>query len=194
MLKLSLLPGSRSKLSFPKVRWGGISDRPTYILEFHPEGENFTLVATESEGVERDLAAEIEALLTDGVPRTVQEIAASKEPRSEGKKPGVGANERAVKATLEGKPETFTQRPGNEVGRRKDAVCWQLKSYVGAPDVVDVAPPPGGWNRKATSLRQPYIEGDVADVASPPDVTTSTSPTYLPPEEPLADPPEEERL
>jgi hypothetical protein len=62
--------------------------------------------------------------------RTVDEIAAPKEPkREEGKEPkepGIGASRTTIKKTLEGNPERFVRKPGDEVGRHANAQVWGL--------------------------------------------------------------------
>jgi AAA domain len=128
VLVLSALAGQRSRLAVPKVRWSRRGKRPALILGFDPEIEGFDFVG--EEGEERDYAAEIAALLSDNMWRTVDEIAAPKEPkREEGKEPkepGIGASRTTIKKTLEGNPERFVRKPGDEVGRHANAQVWGL--------------------------------------------------------------------
>jgi 5S rRNA maturation endonuclease (ribonuclease M5) len=158
VLRIDVQPGDRARLSFPKVRWSRRSRRPALILAFDPETEGYSVVG--EEGEERDLAAEIEELLADGVWRIVKEVAAPKD----ADKPGVGANADSVKTTLEGNPERFESRTGDEavaLGRRANATVWQ-KQTRGPESVESEHVLPGGKGRNG--LRPPSsIEDEVRE-------------------------------
>ncbi len=118
ILVLKMQAGNRSRLSFPKLRWG--LKRPPGILAFDPETEGFEFVADEIG--ERDLVAEIcELMHSESKWRTPTEIV---EPRSKG---GIGAHRDAVTKTLEDS-ELFVSADGADVGRPKAAICWNLRN------------------------------------------------------------------
>jgi hypothetical protein len=123
MLRLVQESGNRARLSFPKVRWGGVAKRGAYILAFDPDAEGFEVVAIE-DGQERDLLAEIKLLLADGIWRTAREIAAPKKPKKEGALTGIGANDQTVKKILENNPDAFTSCNGKDLGRSSKATFW----------------------------------------------------------------------
>lgn len=127
MLNLSLQPGNRSRLSFPKVRWGSDASRKARILTFDAECEGFAVVAEEAE--ERDLKLEIHNLLTDGQWRTARDISNPRHSKN-GKVSGIGANRDKVEGELRSDPEVFESRPGRDVGRRNGAVVWSLRDLA----------------------------------------------------------------
>ena len=69
---------------------------------------------------ERNLTAELVALLADGKWRTPSEIVA---PVHKG---GIASNREKVEAALEAAPDRFVSCRGPEVGRQARARCWQL--------------------------------------------------------------------
>lgn len=114
-----------------KARWSS---------ELH--GKALNLRWTAGEGfepeAERDYKAEIIAFLMAKSWRTVKEIAAPKEPKKKGDKPGIGASEDKVEEILEGDPETFLMRTKEEaqaVGRNWNARVWSLRLPQNAHDV-----------------------------------------------------------
>jgi len=118
ILVLKMQAGNRSRLSFPKLRWG--LKRAPEILAFDPETESFEYVGEEIG--ERDLVAEIcELMESESKWRTPTEIV---EPKSKG---GIGAHRDAVVKTLEDS-ELFVSADGADVGRPKAAICWNLRN------------------------------------------------------------------
>jgi hypothetical protein len=141
MLMLDKKDGNRARLSFPKIRWSRRGTRNAYILAFDPDTETFT-VAHEEADEERDYVAEISELLSDGAWRTVREITA---PKKDG---GIGANRDTVQATLEGNPDRFVCRTGDDakaVGRHPTSTVWQEVARPSEPP----EPPPGSDREKA---------------------------------------------
>jgi hypothetical protein len=99
-----------------KARWSSLHSQTTMKLEW-TAGEGFRL-----EG-ERDLLAELVALVADGKWRTAKEAAA---PRK-GDKGGVGADESAVRELFKEHPEHFERRTGDAakaLGRNPTANLW----------------------------------------------------------------------
>jgi AAA domain len=135
MLRLNILPGNRSRLSFPKIRWGSEAQRAAWILDFDKNTETFSKVGDEAVS-ERDYFVDVSNLLQDRVWRTSREIAAPSNPR-DGSKPGIGASETAIKAALEERPDFFISKPGNEVGRHPNATCWSVRQGGNADDTDD---------------------------------------------------------
>jgi 5S rRNA maturation endonuclease (ribonuclease M5) len=124
VLMLSLLGGERSRLAFPKVRWGPRGKRPALILGFDADTEGFERIA--EEGEERDYAAEVENLFADRKWRTLDEIRAPKDPKKG--EPGIGAGRAKVEEALG--DERFVSRPGREAGRHSNADVWGLASWA----------------------------------------------------------------
>jgi Bifunctional DNA primase/polymerase, N-terminal/AAA domain len=179
MLNLSVLPGSRSRLSFPKVRWGGVSERPAFILAFDATTQGFEKVAEEG-NQERDLFQEILDLMADGKPRTLKEIVAPKQPK-DGGPPGIGANEAAVREILENDPDTFASFGGKEVGRSPRATLWRLLATASegpTQSTQSTAPRPG--NRATASLRPTYMDKSDADAVQSGAATSPTQSTQSP--------------
>jgi hypothetical protein len=119
---LDLLPDDRSLVRFPKVRWAKRGQRPSILLAYDADTETFSFIQEES-GAERDVQAEMEALLADGKWRTVGEIAAK---RTDDGKGGIGAAAKNVKKILEQRPDVFQEKNGREVGRSARATVFQL--------------------------------------------------------------------
>jgi len=133
VLLLNMLDDDRTRVRFPKLRWGKRGKRPAILLAFDAETEAFSYLGEESQD-ERDYRAEIRELLEgDGLWRTLKEIAASKNTAVNEKTklgPGIGANEKMVKAILEEHPEEFESRSGEDakaIGRSAAATVWQLR-------------------------------------------------------------------
>jgi hypothetical protein len=124
MCKLSVLADTRSRLSFSKVRWSAVANRPAYILSFDSDTESFSVAGREKEDEIRDLVAEITALFRDGRWRTITEIRASRQANP----PGIGANQVFVQEALDSHPDLFVKSPGKDVGRNPRAVCYQLQA------------------------------------------------------------------
>jgi putative DNA primase/helicase len=190
MLKLSLLPGNRSRLSFPKVRWGAVGSRSAYILAFDPETETFSVAGRETDD-DRDLVAEIRALFADGGWRIVKEIAAPRKPK-DGAASGIGANVDVVKKTLADHPADFVSCSGKDLGRSPLAILWNLAPQVPEPTPPNRLSPPspssplptsGGEKERTDSRTRPYIEvGRSESVHSPVSEPTDLAVSLLSPE------------
>lgn len=124
MLRLARQPGNRARLSFPKFRWSRHSQHPALILSFEPETASFALVAREDEAapIDRDVTAELVALMSDAQWRTVTSISASKE------RGGIGARRELVTTTLTTRADLFAQAPGAMVGGAGGRVYWRLRT------------------------------------------------------------------
>jgi hypothetical protein len=88
-------------------------------------------VVAEEEDEERDYAAEIEELLSDGTWRITKEIAA---PKKDG---GIGANVDTIKRELEANPDRFLSCTGEEakrLGRDPKATLWQCRTRPSESD------------------------------------------------------------
>lgn len=181
MVALEKLPGNRARLSFPKVRWSRRGERGSYLLAFDPEAESFELVREESTE-ERDLTAEIEALLTEKPYLTAKEIAA--------RDSGIGANVDRVRRQLVDDPSRFKSRTGNDakvVGRHPSATVWEVTCPT---QVTQVTYRAEGSDQPAGDLvTPPYRE------SPSPRLSPSMSEADSTPESPssLATPEEEER-
>jgi hypothetical protein len=125
MLKLSITSDTHSRLSFPKVRWGNIANRPAYILEFDTESATFSVVGMETkENAIRDYVKEIVLLFQDEQWRSPTDIAAS----SAAATPGIGAAKPRVQQALNEHPELFASVHGKLVGRPHVPLVWQTKA------------------------------------------------------------------
>jgi 5S rRNA maturation endonuclease (ribonuclease M5) len=128
VLVLSALAGQRSRLAVPKVRWSRRGKRPALILGFDPEIEGFDFRrggggGTGLRGRDRGAAQR-------------QHVAHRRRDRcaeraQEGGGQGAqGARHRRKQddhqKTLEGNPERFVRKPGDEVGRHANAQVWGL--------------------------------------------------------------------
>ncbi len=136
-----------------KARWDSQRHGKTLQLEW-TEGECYRL-----EG-ERDYLAEILSLLSDGQWRTTKAIAARED---EG---GIGAGEKAIKATLDAHPERFESRTGDDakaVGRHPSATLWQVRSGSNAPDAPCAF---SGGAEEGAALR-PALKGAAPDEHTP---------------------------
>jgi hypothetical protein len=149
MLKLDILEGNRSRLSFPKIRWSRRGKRSALILGFDPDTESFTVLSEEQD--ERDYVAEIKELLADDAWRTVKEIATPKQSKDEDR-PGIGAGEPVVKKTLEGNDDTFVSCNGKDVGRSPNATVWSLRRPSSAVTQTGALQ---GESGESASLRSP---------------------------------------
>lgn len=116
------------------------------------------------DGEERDLAAELVELFTDGEWRTAAQAA---KPKSKG---GIGANRAAVLATLEGRSDLFASVAGAVLGRSPQGVFWNL--LKAAEQVEQVGGPAQGSLRLLGPLpprsgggREQVGDPDVRDVA-----------------------------
>lgn len=133
-LALELLDGNRSKLHFPKVRWG-VGRRPAMLLAFDVAGERYAPIG--EDGPERDIHAEVVALLEDGVPRTLTEIGLPVD------KGGIGAHRASIESVLEKGQDVFESVTGDAaraIGRRSNATVWRLRSDVGQTSFDDESP------------------------------------------------------
>jgi hypothetical protein len=133
-----------------KARWDSTSHGTTLRLAW-TAGEGFEL-----EG-DRDLLAEIDALLTDRGWRTVREIAAP------GEKGGIGANYDAIKDLLDGHPDRFVSVTGEAakaLGRQPSAILWGCLSGSETPETPGVLQgDDGGGCLGVSPLRETPIPG-----------------------------------
>lgn len=109
-------PG-HTRLNIEKARWSS-AHHGTGLELVWTDGEGFRV-----EDGERDYAAEIRTLLSDGTWKTAKEIAA---PRDKG---GIGASADTIKGTLKERPTVFQERTGDaavEVGRHPNATVYGL--------------------------------------------------------------------
>jgi hypothetical protein len=139
----------KTTLRFQKLRWSSDWHKATLELDW-TEGEGFEPVRAAME--ERDLGAEIEALLTARPHLTAKEIA---RPKEEG---GVGANVGAVKKALEADPGRFRSRTGDEakaVGRHSTATVWEVARGSESPESLDTS---GDRAGEGDSVTPPYRE------------------------------------
>lgn len=147
----------RTHLHIKKARWSSTHHDGHLDLAW-TDGEGFTVEAHAESEAEHDRHAELQALLADGRPRTVKEIAA----KPDAPEPGIGAGEKRVKSLLAGRPDLYVERNGNEVGRGPRAIVYELRSGQNAVDAVEqcsdvgglLSPPPtspegGGGERSA---------------------------------------------
>lgn len=107
-----------------KARWASELHGTTLKLRW-TGGEGFALES------DRDLLAEIEHLLTDGVWRTAKEIAAPKD------RGGIGSNADTVRTLLDEHPDRFALRTGHaakEIGRSPSANVWQVTQTPESPE------------------------------------------------------------
>lgn len=138
-----------------KARWDSERHGKTMHLAW-AEGDGFRL-----EG-DRDYLAELEALLADGEWRTAKQMSA---PEDEG---GIGAGEKAIKATLDQNPERFEARTGEDakaLGRHPSATVWQVRSGSNAPD----APSAFSGGAEDAAAPRPSLKGAAADEHTPGD-------------------------
>lgn len=113
-------PG-HTHLHVQKARWSSKHHGARFDLAW-TDGEGFEVVEHE-----RDHAAEIAALLSDGKWRTAKEIAT---PRDK-PEPGIGAAVETVKVALDRRRDIFAERTGDaaiEVGRHPNATVYGLTS------------------------------------------------------------------
>ena len=113
-----------------KARWAPEWHRQTLKLSW-AAGEGFELDA------DRDTLAELEQLLSDGVWRTVREIAAPTE------KGGIGVNFDTVKELLDENPDRFESCTGDDakaVGRHPTAILWGCLRGSETPETPTVSP------------------------------------------------------
>jgi hypothetical protein len=176
LLVLEKQRGNRARLSFPKVRWSRRGERGAYILRFEPETESFELLEEESTE-ERDLAAEIEELLQDGVPRTAKEIAG---------KNGIGANVDRVKEEMKARPDRFIPHTGEDakaLGRHATSTVWKVTRPSESPESPDS---PGVVSGEGDLVTPPYRESPGSSRVTPSllssgfDGESPESPTDLP--------------
>jgi hypothetical protein len=155
VLVIDALVDSRSRLSFPKVRWGSSGRRDAFLLAFDARTESFEFICTETDEEERDFRQEITDLLAINPGRwlTAKEIAAPR-PR------GIGANVDAVKHTLGEHVGVFhllTGAAAKDVGRHPSATVYQLREKVtqapGSPESPEDAHCESG---DRDSLTSPY--------------------------------------
>jgi hypothetical protein len=144
-------------LHVQKARWDAERHGKPLKLAW-ADGEGFEL-----EG-DRDLLAEVEAFLAERPWVTVREICAAKTADP----PGIGARETAVRSLLEGDPERFESRTGDDakaLGRSPRAVLWNCARGSGAVGAVPLfgAPVDGGGETTATA---PALKGAVVDAPS----------------------------
>lgn len=150
-----------SRLHFFKDREGELPVGEAWGLLFDRE-QGFR--RDPKDGEERDLAAELVELFTDGEWRTVAQAA---KPKS---KAGIGANRNAVLATLKGRSDLFASVAGAALGRSPQGVFWNL--LKAAEQVEQVGGPAQGSLRLLGPLpprsgggREQVGDPDVRDVA-----------------------------
>jgi hypothetical protein len=117
ILLLSRLDGDRARLSFPKTRWAK-GHRPPSILAFDPDTESFTYVGDDVP-TERDLVAELAAVMADGDWWSVNKLRQPKD------KNGIGARPAAITAALA--DDRFERADGEGIGRRKGDTYYRLR-------------------------------------------------------------------
>jgi hypothetical protein len=103
-------------LHIEKARWSS-EDHGRKLDLVWAAGEGFTVKD------ERDYALDIERLLSDGEPRTVDAIRAPRDSSP----PGIGASRKNVQDTLETRADLFVAHAGADIGRSKKGVFWTLK-------------------------------------------------------------------
>jgi hypothetical protein len=118
ILTLRRLPANRARLIFAKTRWAR-GQRPDCILAFNPDAETFEFVS-EDVDEDRDLVAELAAVMTDGGWYVVSKL---REPKAKG---GVGAREDAIETALA--DVRFESALGEAIERRKGSTYYRLKS------------------------------------------------------------------
>jgi len=109
-----------------KARWSS-EHHDTHLDLVWTDGEGFAV----GEARERDYAAEMVVLLSDGKYRTAREIAA----RKDAAEPGIGASPETIKETLRARPDVFDERTKEaavEVGRHWNATVYGLHSAPSA--------------------------------------------------------------
>ena len=152
----------RTTLTIQKARWSGEWHKRTLDLDW-TDGEGFAVV----EDQERDLIAEIVALLRDKPDRgpekrlrTTKEIAATKEG-------GIGANEADVKAVLVASPDRFisrTKEAAKKVGRNPTATVWELAERCADASMHLNAPASAkGGAGEGAEVHSPYRDAPAPD-------------------------------
>jgi len=138
VLTLTVQSGNRSRLGYPKLRWGFA--RPASILSFDPETESFEYVSDETDEV-RDYLSELVDLMENHEREwhTPRELA-------EKKPAGIGAGKDKVSGAIglafdedgelnvENVRDEFTVVSGETVGRPQAKLCVGLRTRV-APEV-----------------------------------------------------------
>jgi 5S rRNA maturation endonuclease (ribonuclease M5) len=124
ILHLKKLDGNRARLSYPKTRWPR-GQKPPSILAFDPNTETFAYMSDDVP-VERDFAAELFDVMSDGEWWTVNAL---RKPKNEG---GIGAAPESIKQALADK--RFESVNGAEIGRRKDSTYYRLQASRDADD------------------------------------------------------------
>ncbi len=131
LMMVSDVDGGRLRLSFRKLRWSDVERRPL-ILARRTEDASFEVVAEEGAS-ERELEGDVLVLLSDGVWRTVSEIARPKE------KGGVGAGRKAVQEVLdELTAASELDHAEGPPGRAKDAKCWRVAQPSEQPETTSL--------------------------------------------------------
>lgn len=133
LLHVQAAGNGHTVLNVQKARWASEYHGKTLRLAW-ADGEGFT-VGSDSD---RDIAAEIEELLaSDGLWRTVREIAGKKD---DPKLPGISAGEKVIKEALNGNRARFEMRTGDEavdLERVSSSKLWGLRSGPNAHDADD---------------------------------------------------------
>jgi hypothetical protein len=159
ILSLQKLPGNRTRLSFPKLRWARGQRTPS-ILAFDPEKEAFTFVAAEnSENDDRDILAELTEALADGDWKTVNAL---RQPPNKG---GIGARDEAIKDGLAN--PRFESAKGEDIGKRRAATYYRLRNpHAGQHDNPHQGPvghvrqlPPRVPDEEPTPTSHPQVSG-----------------------------------